>query len=165
MDFNLTLIGQTISMIVFVWICMKWIWPYITEEVIEKRRRMIADGIAAGEKGQKEFAEAKHGSEAILAEARQKAVQVTELAHRRGNELVAEAKSAATAEGQRIVAAARGEIVNETNRARDGLRKDVAALALAGAAKVLGREVDAKAHAALLDELAAELEKGARASG
>jgi F-type H+-transporting ATPase subunit b len=165
MDFNLTLIGQTISMIVFVWICMKWIWPYILEEVIEKRRRVIAEGIAAGERGQKELAEARQGSEAILADARQKAIQVTDLAQKRGNDLVSEAKNAALAEGQRLVTQARSEIANEQNRARDSLRKEVAALALAGAEKVLSREVDARAHAQLLEELAAELEKGAPARG
>jgi F-type H+-transporting ATPase subunit b len=165
MDFNLTLIGQTISMIVFVWICMKWIWPYILEEVIEKRRRVIAEGIAAGERGQKELAEARQGSEAILADARQKAIQVTDLAQKRGNDLVSEAKNAALAEGQRLVTQARSEIANEQNRARDSLRKEVAALALAGAEKVLSREVDAKAHAQLLEELAAELEKRAPARG
>jgi F-type H+-transporting ATPase subunit b len=165
MDFNLTLIGQTIAMIVFVWFAMKVIWPYITREVIDKRRKIIADGIAAGERGQKELAEARHGSEAILADARQKAIQVTDLASKRGNDLVAEAKNTATAEGQRLITQARSEIANEQNRARDGLRKEVSTLALAGAAKVLGREVDAKAHAQLLDELAAELEKGAPARG
>ena len=164
MDFNLTLIGQTIAMIVFVWFSMKFIWPVLMN-VIETRRKEIADGIAAGEKGQKELAEARHGSEAILAEARQKAVQVVDLAHKRGNELVSEAKNTALAEGQRLVTQARSEITNEQTRARDGLRKEVSALALAGAARVLGREVDAKAHAALLDELAAELEKGAPARG
>ena len=164
MDFNLTLIGQTISMIVFVWIFMKWIWPMFIE-VIEKRRKEIADGIAAGEKGQRELAEARHGSEAILAEARQKAVQVTDLAQKRGNDLVAEAKNTAMAEGQRLVNQAKGEIANEQARARDGLRKEVSALAVAGASKLLGREVDAQAHAKLLDELAAELEKGASARG
>lgn len=164
MDFNLTLIGQTIAMIVFVWFSMKFIWPVLMK-VIEDRRKLIADGIAAGEKGQKELAEARHGSEAILADARQKAVQVTDLAHKRGNDLINEAKNTALAEGQRIVSQARGEIANEQNRARDGLRKEVSALALAGAAKLLGREVDAKAHAQLLDELAAELEKGAPARG
>jgi F-type H+-transporting ATPase subunit b len=164
MDFNLTLIGQTIAMIVFVWFCMKYIWPPVMA-AIEQRRKEIADGIAAGEKGQKELAEARHGSEAILADARQKAVQVVDLAHKRGNDLVSEAKSTATAEGERIVAQARSEISNEKTRARDGLAKEVSALALAGAAKVLGREVDAKTHAALLDELAAELEKGAPARG
>jgi F-type H+-transporting ATPase subunit b len=165
MDFNLTLIGQTISMIVFVWICMKWIWPYITEEVIEKRRRIIADGIAAGEKGQKELAEARHGSEAILADARQKAMQVTDIAHKRSSDLVSEAKSLAMSESARIVAAAKSEVANEQNRARDGLRKEVAALAVTGATRLLGREVDAKAHAALLDELAAELDRQAPANG
>ncbi|MBM4218861.1 MAG: F0F1 ATP synthase subunit B [Gammaproteobacteria bacterium] len=164
MDINMTLLGQTIAMIVFVWFCMKIVWPPLIG-AIDRRRKEIADGIAAGEKGQKELAEARHGSEAILAEARQKAVQVTDLAHKRGSDLVAEAKNVALAEGQRLVAQARGEIANEQNRARDGLRKEVSALALAGAAKVLGREIDAKAHAALLDELAAELEKGAPARG
>jgi F-type H+-transporting ATPase subunit b len=164
MDFNLTLIGQTIAMVVFVWFSMKFIWPVLMK-VIEDRRKLIADGIAAGERGQKELAEARHGSEAILAEARQKAVQVTDLAHKRGNDLIAEAKNAATAEGQRIVTQAKSEIANEQARAKDGLRKEVSSLALAGAAKLLGREVDAQAHAKLLDELAAELEKGAGARG
>jgi F-type H+-transporting ATPase subunit b len=164
MDFNLTLIGQTVSMIVFVWFSMKFIWPVLMK-VIEDRRKIIADGIAAGEKGQRELAEARHGSEAIMAEARQKAVQVVDLAHKRGGDLVAEAKSTALAEGQRLVAQAKGEIANEQARAKDGLRKEVSTLALAGAAKVLGREVDAQAHAKLLDELAAELEKGAPSRG
>jgi F-type H+-transporting ATPase subunit b len=164
MDFNLTLIGQSVAMIVFVWFCMKWIWPPVMA-AIEQRRKEIADGIAAGEKGQKELADARHGSEAILADARQKAMQVTDVAHKRGNDLVNEAKSLATSESARIVAAAKSEAANEQNRARDGLRKEVAALALAGATKVLGREVDAKAHAALLDELAAELEKQAPSRG
>jgi F-type H+-transporting ATPase subunit b len=164
MDFTLTLIGQTVSMIVFVWFSMKFIWPVLMK-VIEDRRKIIADGIAAGEKGQKELAEARHGSEAIMAEARQKAVQVVDLAHKRSGDLVAEAKNTALAEGQRLVAQAKGEIANEQARAKDGLRKEVSTLALAGAAKVLGREVDAQAHAKLLDELAAELEKGAPARG
>jgi F-type H+-transporting ATPase subunit b len=164
MDFNLTLIGQTVAMIVFVWFCMKKIWPPVMA-AIEKRRKEIADGIAAGEKGQRELADARQGSEAILTEARQKAVQVVDIAHKRSNELVGEAKNLAVQESERIVTAARGEAANEKTRARDALRKDVAALALAGATKVLGREVDAKAHAQLLDELAAELEKQAPARG
>lgn len=164
MDFNLTLIGQTVAMIVFVWFCMKWIWPPVMA-AIEQRRKIIADGIAAGEKGQKDLADARQGSEAILADARQKAVQITDIAAKRGNDLVAEAKGLATSESARIVAAAKSEAQNEQARARDSLRKEVSALALAGATKVLGREVDARAHAALLDELAAELEKQAPARG
>ena len=164
MDFNLTLIGQTIAMVVFVWFSMKFIWPVLMN-VIEKRRKEIADGIAAGEKGYKELADARQGSEAILAEARQKAVQVVDIAHKRSSELVGEAKTLAVTESERIMAAARSEAANEKMRARDSLRKEVATLALAGATKVLGREVDAKSHAALLDELAAELERQAPQNG
>jgi F-type H+-transporting ATPase subunit b len=164
MDFNLTLIGQTIAMIVFVWFCMRYIWPPVMK-AIETRRKEIADGIAAGEKGQRELADARQGSEAIMQEARQKAVQVVDIAHRRSTELVGEAKHVAIAEGERLITAARSEATNEKIRARDELRREVATLALAGAQKVLGREVDAKAHAALLDELAAELEKQAPARG
>ena len=160
MDFNLTLIGQTIAMFVFVWFSMKFIWPVLMN-IIETRRKEIADGIAAGEKGQRELADARQGSEAIMQEARQKALQVVDIAHRRSNELVGEAKHVAIAEGERLITAARGEATNEKLRARDALRKEVAVLALAGAQKVLGREVDAKAHAALLDELAAELDRQA----
>jgi F-type H+-transporting ATPase subunit b len=164
MDFNLTLIGQTVAMIVFVWFCMKWIWPPVMA-AIDKRRKEIADGIAAGEKGHKELADARLGADGILADARQKAVQVVDIAHKRSSDLVGEAKSLATQESERIVTQARSEIVNEQTRARDNLRKEVAALAVAGATKVLGREVDAKTHAALLDELAAQLEQQAPSRG
>jgi len=163
MNFNLTLLGQTISMIIFVAIAMK-LWPMLIGK-IDARRKEIADGIAAGEKGQRELADARHGSDAIMQEARQKAVQVVDLAHKRSSDLVGEAKQVAAAEGQRIVAAGHAEVTNEQARARDGLRREVAALAVTGAAKLLGREVDAKTHAALLDELAAELEKQAPKHG
>src|SRR5688572_7144815 len=164
MDFNATLIGQTIAMIVFVWFSMKFIWPVLMN-VIEERRKVIADGIAAGEKGQRELADAKQNSDAMLQEARQKAAQVVDIAHKRSSELVGEAKQVAVSEGERLITAARTEISNEQQRARDNLRKEVAALAVTGASRLLAREVDAKAHAALLDELAAELEKQAPARG
>jgi F-type H+-transporting ATPase subunit b len=163
MNFNLTLLGQTISMIIFVAIAMKF-WPRLIGK-IDERRQVIADGIAAGEKGQRELADARQGSEAIMQEARQKALQVVDIAHKRSNELVGEAKHVAIAEGERLVQAARSEISNEQTRARDSLRREVAQLAVTGAAKLLGREVDAKAHAALLDELAAELDKQAPKHG
>jgi len=163
MNFNLTLLGQTISMIIFVAIAMKF-WPMLIGK-IDERRKIIADGIAAGEKGQRELADARHGSDAIMQEARQKAVQVVEIAHKRSGELVGEAKQTAVTEGERLINAAKGEISNEQSRARDGLRREVSALAVAGAARLLGREVDAKAHAALLDELAAELDKQAPRRG
>ncbi len=164
MDINLTLIGQTIAMIVFVWFCMKFIWPPLIR-AIDDRQRQIADGIAAGERGQQELADARHGAEQVLQEARQKAVQVVDIAHRRSNELVGEAKQVALAEGERLVTAARAEAGNETVRARDGLRRELAALVVAGTGRLLGREVDAKTHAALLDELAAELGRQAPGNG
>ncbi len=164
MNFNLTLLGQTIAMVVFVWFCMRFIWPLLIK-VIEDRRKEIADGIAAGEKGQRELADARHGAEGIMQEARQKAVQVVDLARKRSGQLVGEAKETAVAEGQRIVTAAHAEVANESARARDGLRREVAALAVAGAAHLLGREVDAQAHAEMLDALAVELEKQAPKHG
>ena len=163
MNFNLTLIGQTISMIVFVAIAMKF-WPMLIAK-IDERRKNIADGIAAGEKGQRELADARHGAEGILQEARQKANQAADIAHKRSGEIIAEAKQVAIAEGDRLIASARTELTTAQTKARDSLRLEVAALAVTGAARVLGREVDAKAHAALLDELAAELDKQAPANG
>lgn len=156
MDINLTIIGQTIAMIVFVWFCMKFIWPPMIQ-AIEERQSVIASGIAAGEKGQRELAEARDGAEKILQEARQKATQIVDVAQRRSGEIVAEAKDLAVSEGERLVAAARSEAVNESARARSLLQQEVASLAVAGAGQLLGREVDAKAHAALLDQLAAEI--------
>ena len=163
MNFNLTLIGQTISMIVFVAIAMKF-WPMLIAK-IDERRKNIADGIAAGEKGQRELADARQGAEGILQEARQKANQAADIAHKRSGEIVAEAKQVAIAEGERLIASARTELTTAQTKARDSLRREIAALAVTGAARVLGREVDAKAHAALLDELAAELDKQAPANG
>ncbi|HEY5558383.1 MAG TPA: F0F1 ATP synthase subunit B [Steroidobacteraceae bacterium] len=163
MNFNLTLLGQTISMIIFVAIAMK-LWPMLIGK-IDERRKNIADGIAAGEKGQRELADARHGAEGILQEARQKATQVADIAHKRSGELIAEAKHVAISEGERLIASARTELTTSQTKARDSLRREVAALAVTGAARLLGREVDAKAHAALLDELAAELEKQAPANG
>ncbi|MGH8252098.1 MAG: F0F1 ATP synthase subunit B [Steroidobacteraceae bacterium] len=164
MDFNLTLIGQTISMIVFVWICMRYIWPPMMK-AIEQRRKEIADGIAAGEKGQRELAEARHGAEAILQDARQKATQVDAMAHKRSADVIAEAKNVAINEGERLVVAARTEITTSQTKARDALKRELASHVVAGASRVLGREVDAKTHAALIDELAAELEKQAPQHG
>jgi len=164
MNINLTLLGQTIGMIVFVWLCMRYIWPPVMN-AIERRRKEIADGIAAGEKGQRELADARHGAEGIMQEARQKAAQVADMTHKQSNELIAEAKEHAIAEGERLIAAARTELTTSQTKARDALRREVAALAVAGATRVLGREVDAKAHAALLDELAAELDRQAPKHG
>lgn len=158
MDINATLIGQVLGFLVLVWFTWKFIWPPLLG-AIEQRQKKIADGLAAADRGQKDLEDAKAKAGEIVREARDKAVQVVDQAHKRGNELIDEAKQTAVSEGERLVTAARAEIASESSRARDGLRRDVAALALSGAERLLGREVDAKAHADLLDQLAAEIER------
>lgn len=158
MDINATLIGQAFGFLVLVWFTWKFIWPPLLG-AIEERQKKIADGLAAADRGQKDLDEAKTKANEIVREARDKAVQVVDQAHKRSGELIDEAKHTAVAEGERLVSAARAEVASEASRARDGLRRDVAALALAGAERLLGREVDAKVHADLLEQLAAEIER------
>lgn len=156
MDINLTLIGQAIAFIVFVYFCMKFIWPPIIQ-ALEERQQGVADGIAAADKAHTELAAATEKSAAIIAEARERALEIVEQASQRANQVMADAKSDATTEGKRLVEAARSEIERESNRAKDTLRGEVASIAIAGASKLLNREVDQKTHADLLDKLVAEL--------
>ena len=156
MDFNLTLIGQSIAMIVFVWFCMKFIWPPITD-AIEARQKEIADGLAAAERGQADLTSARSEAEKIVAAAREQARGIVDQASARANGIVEEAKSAGEAERARQLDGARAEIDVEANRARDELRAQVAAIAVAGAERILAREIDANTHRELLDQLASEL--------
>lgn len=156
MDINATIMGQTIAMIVFVYFCMKFIWPPIIQ-ALEERQQGVADGIAAADKAHTELAAATEKSAAIIAEARERALEIVEQASQRANQVMADAKSDAMTEGQRLVEAARSEIERESNRAKDTLRGEVASIAIAGASKLLNREVDQKTHADLLDKLVAEL--------
>jgi len=158
MDINATLIGQALGFLVLVWFTWKFIWPPLLG-AIEERQKKIADGLAAADRGQKDLEDAKAKANDIVREARDKAVQVVDQAHKRSTELIDEAKHTAVAEGERLVASARAEVSSEAARARDKLRGEVAALALAGAERMLGREVDARAHAELLEQLAAEIER------
>jgi len=153
MQINATLIGQAIAFLILIWFTWKFIWPPLTS-AIDARQKKIADGLAAADRGQKDLEDAKNQALAIVREAHGKAAQVVDQAGRRANEMVEEAKGTASAEGERLIAAARGEVATETARVRGELRAEVAKLAVAGATQVLKREVDAKAHAALLDELA-----------
>jgi F-type H+-transporting ATPase subunit b len=159
MTINATIIGQLLGFLVLVWFTWKFIWPPLLG-AIEERQKKIAAGLAAADRGQKDLEEAKLKAGEAMREARERAVQLVDQAQKRGNELIEEAKQTAVAEGERLLAAARAEVSTEAARARDALRREVAALALAGAGRLLGREVDAKAHADLLDQLAAELERG-----
>ena len=156
MDINMTLIGQTIAMIVFVWFCMKFIWPPIMS-AIEERQTQIADGLAAAERGQQSLDKAKSEAEEIVDDARKQATTILDQAHARANEIVAEGKADGTKERERQVAAALAEVEQETNRAREELRGEVSAIAVASAEKILQREIDKKAHEDILSKLAAEL--------
>ena len=156
MDINMTLLGQTIAMIVFVWFCMKFIWPPIMT-AIEERQKEIADGLAAAERGQQSLDKAKAESDDIVDDARKQATQILDQAHARANEIVAEGKADGVKERERQLAAATAEVEQETNRAREELRGQVSAIAVASAEKILQREIDANAHEDILSKLAAEL--------
>ena len=156
MDINLTLIGQTIAMIVFVWFCMKFIWPPLLN-AIEERQEKIAEGLAAADHGEQRLEEARAQADEIVSEARKQATGILDQAHARANEIVAEGKTDGVKERDRQLAAAKAEIEQETNRAREELRGQVSAVALAGAEKILSREIDAKEHDDILGKLAQEL--------
>jgi F-type H+-transporting ATPase subunit b len=155
-DINLTLIGQTIAMIVFVWFCMKFIWPPLLN-AIEARQEKIAEGLAAADQGEQRLEEAQAQADEIVSEARKQATGILDQAHARANEIVAEGKAGGVKERDRQLAAAKAEIEQETNRAREELRGQVSAVALAGAEKILNREIDAKEHNEILGKLAGEL--------
>ena len=156
MNINLTLIGQSITFLVFVWFCMKFIWPPIVA-ALEKRRLQIADGLAAADRGKYELELAARKAADGLKDAKAQAAEIMAQAEKRAGQIIEEAKQAAHAEGERQLVAARAEIEQEANRAREALREQVAALAVAGAEKILRREVNAQTHADLLNQLKAEL--------
>jgi F-type H+-transporting ATPase subunit b len=159
MDIAVTLIIQGVAFFAVVLIVMRFGWPHIMA-AIEERQKKIAEGLAAGNKGQKDLDEAKVKAQEIIREARDKAVQIVDQASKRAAEIVEEAKATAHAEGQRIIAQAHEEIALETTRARESLRKEVANLAVRGASRLLEREIDARTHAQLLDKLDLEVANG-----
>jgi len=156
MNINLTLIGQSITFAVFVWFCMKYVWPPIMA-ALEERKTKIADGLAAAEKGQHEEELAKKRATDIIKKAKDEAGDILAGAQKRASEIVEEAKDTARAEADRIVHSANAEIEQEVNRAREELRGKVVSLAVAGAGKVLKREVDEKANEDLLKDLVSQL--------
>ena len=156
MNMNLTLLGQAISFLIFVWFCVKYVWPPIIR-AIEEREARIADGLAAGERGKHQLELAEKRAVALLHEGKDKAQDFITQAHKRADEIVAAAKLVAREEAERIKQAAGAEIVQNRNRARDELRGQVARLAVVGAEQILMREVDENAHRDILDKLAANL--------
>lgn len=156
MNINLTLFGQTITFILFVWFCLKFIWPHIIKAMDDRKTR-IADGLAAGERGQHEQELAEQRAVEVIREAKDQAKEILAQAHKRGDEIVDDAKDDGRAEGERMLRAAEAEMEQQMNQAREQLRADVVKLALQGAQQVLGRDVDEKVHTEQLDRLAAQL--------
>jgi F-type H+-transporting ATPase subunit b len=156
MDINLTFVVQGLAFFAVAWMVMKFGWPHIIG-AIEERQQKIAEGLAAADNSQKALAQAEEKVNEELKAARTKANEIIEQAHQRANQIIDAAKNEAIAEGARQKALAESEIVASTNRAREDLRKQVSSLAVTGAEKLLRREIDANAHKALLDELAAEI--------
>ena len=159
MDPTITIVVQGLAFFAVAWLVMKFGWPNIIA-AIEERQKKIAEGLAAGEKGEKSLAEAKSAANDIIKDAHARASKIIEQANRRDTELAEEARGVASAEAERLVANARQEAKLESGRAREELRKEAASLAVFGASKLLGREIDARAHADLLDKLALEIERG-----
>ena len=156
MDINATLIGQTIAMIVFVWFCMRFVWPPLMG-MIEERQTQIADGLAAGEKGARSLELAEVERVKLLEETRVQAREIIDQANTHGGHIVDEARTVAEQERERILKLAQSEVDQEVNRAREALRSEVGVIAIAGAEKIIAREIDAATHQDLLDQLAAEI--------
>jgi F-type H+-transporting ATPase subunit b len=156
MELNATLIGQLITFAILVWFTMKYVWPPIMK-AIQDREKKIAAGLEAAERSQRDLEKAEHKALQIIRDAKQEASQVIELAHKRSQQLIEEAKQVAREEGQRIIQTAQGEITREVNQAKEALRKQFATLAVAGAEKIIKRNLDVKSQTDLLDELIAEL--------
>ncbi|AKR44475.1 MULTISPECIES: F0F1 ATP synthase subunit B [Methylophilus] len=156
MNINFTLIAQAIAFAVLIWFTVKFVWPPLLK-AIETRQKEIADGLAAAQEGKSALEVAAKKSETTLNEAKQKASEIIGQAEKRAAQIIDEAKANAKAEGDRIIAGAKAEIDQEVNRAKEGLRAQVSTLAVAGAEKILRKEIDAKAHSEMLAKLAAEL--------
>jgi len=155
-NFNLTLIIQMVVFAILIWFVMRFIWPMILG-AMEERSRKIALGLAAADQGQQSLAQAQVKADEVVREARERATHIIDQAQKRANELVEQAKTQAAAEGARLVASAQSQIELEATRARESLRKDVAALAVSAASKVLEREIDPRTHAELLNKLATQI--------
>jgi F-type H+-transporting ATPase subunit b len=156
MNINLTLFGQMIAFAVFVWFTMKYVWPPIVK-AIEDRKAKIAEGLAAGERGKREQELAQQRATERLQDAKQQAAEIVAKAEKRAAEIVEEAKDAARIEGGRLLENARAELTLETNKAREQLRQRLAELAIAGAERILRKEIDVTAHKDIVDDLARQL--------
>ena len=156
MNITVTLIVQMLVFAIFVWVVMSFIWPIILGAMNEREKK-IAAGLAAADEGQKSLSEAKSRADEVIKEARARALAIESQARTQANQIIEEARKAASLEGEKALAQAKSQIELESNRARDALRGQVVSLAVAGAKRVLEKEIDQKAHGELLDQLAAKL--------
>jgi len=155
-SFNLTFIGQSIAFFVFWWFCQAKVWPLFAN-ILEQRKQKIADGLEAGARGEKDLELAQARVIKQLKEVKAQAATIIDQANKRGSQIVDEAKDQAREEGQRIIAGAKAEIEQEVNRAKESLREQVSAIAIAGAEKILESSIDQAANEEMLSKLAAEL--------
>jgi F-type H+-transporting ATPase subunit b len=156
MNLNLTLFAQAATFALFIWFTVKFVWPPLLR-AIETRQKTIADGLAAAEQGKRALEQSTRQADESISQARGRAAEVIAQAEKRAAQMIEEARNAAKEEGNREKAAAKAEIEQQVTRAREQLRDQVASLAVAGAEKILRREVDAKAHAELLDGIKKQL--------
>ena len=156
MNLNATLFAQALSFFLFIYVSVKWVWPMVLRK-IEERQKVIADGLAEAERGRSSLADAQKQSDAVLKEARERAHELVASAEKAASLRIEESKAQAKTEGERLVAAAKAQIEQEVQSAKQQLREQVARLAVAGAEKILQREVDARAHAQMLDQLKAQI--------
>jgi F-type H+-transporting ATPase subunit b len=156
MNINLSLFAQALTFALFIWFTVRFIWPPLLR-AIEQRQKQIAEGLAAAERGKLDLEQASKRTAELLRDARQQAQDILGQADKRAAEMIEEAKVAAKTEGERLVTGAKAEIEQEISRAKEMLRAQVAALAIAGAEQILKREVDAKAHADLLRSVETQL--------
>lgn len=156
MNINLTIIGQSVVFGLFVWFCLKFIWPFLISAMRE-RQQSIADGLEAAERAEKDLELAQRGAANHIREAREEASEIIDQARRRGAQMIEEAKVQAREEGERVKETAEADIEHSVNRAREQLREEVATLAVVGAERILTETIDRDRHRALLEQLAAEL--------
>ncbi|MDA1107446.1 MAG: F0F1 ATP synthase subunit B [Proteobacteria bacterium] len=156
MNITATLFGQIVAFILLIWFVNRLLWGPLTA-MMQAREKRIADGLAAGEKGRHDLELAEKHAKEALHKVKTQSAEILAQAERRASEIVEESKGNARAEGERIIAGAKAEIEQEVNRAKTELRTQVAAIAVSGAEKILGREIDAKAHSDLLKHLVAEI--------
>lgn len=156
MNLNATILGQSIAFAVFVWFCLKYVWPPITAALAERQKK-IADGLEAADRAQRDLNLAQNRAADDLREAKVKSAEIIDMANKRANQIVDEAKGKAREEGQRLIAGAQAEIEMEVQRAREVLRAQVAAIAISGAEKILEASVDQAANEELVKKLASEL--------